>query len=71
MEAMEKSGFSNFKPDIDNLLLNIEKEAGNAAQNKKRKIDGNAGSENNNAQMESEKEGEKEKKMDIVDEEDK
>lgn len=69
MEAMEKSGFSNFKPDIDNLLLNIEKEAGNAAQNKKRKIDGNAGSENN-AQMESEKEGEKEKKMDI-DEEDK
>ena len=68
---MEKSGFSNFKPDIDNLLLNIEKEAGNAAQNKKRKIDGNAGSENNNAQMESEKEGEKEKKMDIVDEEDK
>ena len=43
MEAMEKSGFSNFKPDIDNLLLNIEKEAGNAAQNKKRKIDGNAG----------------------------
>lgn len=69
MEAMEKSGFSNFKPDIDNLLLNIEKEAGNAAQNKKRKIDGNAGSENN-AQIESEKEGEKEKKMDI-DEEDK
>lgn len=69
MEAMEKSGFSNFKPDIDNLLLNIEKEAGNAAQNKKRKIDGNVGSENN-AQIESEKEGEKEKKMDI-DEEDK
>ena len=68
MEAMEKSGFSNFKPDIDNLLLNIEKEAGNAAQNKKRKIDGNAGSENNNAQMESEKEGEKEKKMDIDEE---
>ena len=67
MEAMEKSGFSNFKPDIDNLLLNIEKEAGNAAQNKKRKIDGNAGSENN-AQMESEKEGEKEKKMDIDEE---
>lgn len=70
MEAMEKSGFSNFKPDIDNLLLNIEKEAGNAAQNKKRKIEGNVGSENN-AQIESEKEGEKEKKMDIVDEEDK
>ena len=69
MEAMEKSGFSNFKPDIDNLLLNIEKEAGNAAQNKKRKIEGNAGSENN-AQIESEKEREKEKKMDI-DEEDK
>ena len=68
MEAMEKSGFSNFKPDIDNLLLNIEKEAGNAAQNKKRKIDGNVGSENNNAQMESEKEGEKEKKMDIDEE---
>ena len=41
MEAMEKSGFSNFKPDIDNLLLNIEKEAGNAAQNKKRKIEEN------------------------------
>ena len=60
MEAMEKSGFSNFKPDIDNLLLNIEKEAGNAAQNKKRKNE-----ENEN---DLEKEGEKEKKMDIDEE---
>lgn len=60
MEAMEKSGFSNFKPDIDNLLLNIEKEAGNAAQNKKRKIE-----ENEN---DLEKEGKKEKKMDIDEE---
>ena len=60
MEAMEKSGFSNFKPDIDNLLLNIEKEAGNAAQNKKRKIE-----ENEN---DLEKEGEKEKTMDIDEE---
>ena len=37
MEAMEKSGFSNFKPDIESLLLNIEKETYNTSPSKKRK----------------------------------
>lgn len=37
MEAMEKSGFSNFKPDIESLLLNIEKETYSTSPRKKRK----------------------------------
>lgn len=61
MEAMEKSGFSNFKPDIDSLLMNIEKEAGSAAQNKKRKMEDNNNVNDGSALMENEKE----KKMDI------
>ena len=37
MEAMEKSGFGSFKPEIDKLLADIEKEVDSKAANKKRK----------------------------------
>ena len=39
MEAMDKSGFSNFKPEIEELLLNIEREETKHQSNKKKKAD--------------------------------
>lgn len=35
---MEKAGFNNFKPEIDTLLFNIEKNTNNTMQSKKRQI---------------------------------
>ena len=32
IEAMEKSGFQNFKPDVDNLLFEIDKNETNKKQ---------------------------------------
>ena len=39
MEAMDKSGFSNFKPEIEELLLNIEREETKHQSNKKKKAE--------------------------------
>ena len=45
IEAMEKSGFNNFKSEIDDLLINIEK---NELLNTNKKLKDNNITENNN-----------------------
>jgi hypothetical protein len=39
IEAMEKSGFQNFKPDVDNLLFEIDKSETNKKQEIKQRRD--------------------------------
>lgn len=61
LEAMEKAGFNNFKPEIDSLLFNIEKDANNTHQPKKRQaieedINNNNRSQNDQIQIDSNKE---------------
>lgn len=59
---MEKAGFNNFKPEIDSLLFNIEKDANNIHKPKKRQAieedinNNNNRNQNDQIQIDSNKE---------------